>query len=94
VDFKHSCSEFDTNGDYCDRCNSAFSADGFCQLLESSQGFLHHDLAHSREERTTDAHSVERYLAASKVVVCIAGIFERILCRWFFGFKLGQRATA
>jgi hypothetical protein len=45
VDFKHSCSEFDTNGDYCDRCESAFSADGFCQLLESSQGFLHYDLA-------------------------------------------------
>ncbi|KFY28371.1 hypothetical protein V491_00499 [Pseudogymnoascus sp. VKM F-3775] len=45
VDFEHKCSEFDTNGDFCDRCNSAFSANGFYQLLESSQGFLHYDLA-------------------------------------------------
>jgi hypothetical protein len=45
VDFKHNCSEFDTNGNYCDRCDSAFSADGFFQLLESSRGFLHYDLA-------------------------------------------------
>lgn len=45
ADFTHKCSEFDINGDYCDRCKSAFSMDGFRHILEPSQGFLHYDLA-------------------------------------------------
>ena len=45
VDFKHNCSEFDINGDCCDRCKSAFSLGGFRQILEPSPGFLHYNLA-------------------------------------------------
>lgn len=31
------------SGDYCDLCQSAFSLDGFVQILEPNRGFLHHD---------------------------------------------------
>lgn len=49
VDFKHKCSDFNTNGDYCSRCKSAFSMTGFRQVLGSREGFLHYDLATLKE---------------------------------------------
>lgn len=59
VDLKRNCSEFDINGDYCDRCKSAFSVDGFRQVLEPSQGFLHYDLA-TLKKREKDSCSLCR----------------------------------
>lgn len=54
VDFKHKCSNFDTNGDFCNLCQSLFSVNGLHQALDLSQGYLHYDLA-SLKKRERDS---------------------------------------
>lgn len=45
VNFRQKCSDFDTSGNYCNRCTDAFAGTAFLQLFDPKLGYLHYDLA-------------------------------------------------